>query len=139
MNGRMFLRSGLERPASEQNRSGSEKCTPPTAANRALGGDERNPRAVGGRVDRRVKCKANCHILSKFRQNFARFRLYRHRFLQEHLRFAAFFKIYQIITLKFSKLILAKFCKFYDIMICKIFAEFSQKLLIFQTDSLRNF
>ena len=33
-------------------------------------------------------------------QNVARFRLYRHRFLQENMRFAAFFKIYQIITLK---------------------------------------
>ena len=36
-------------------------------------------------------------ILAKFRQNVARFRLYRHRFLQENMRFAAFFKIYQII------------------------------------------
>ena len=35
--------------------------------------------------------------LAKFRQNVARFRLYRHRFLQENTRFAAFFKIYQII------------------------------------------
>jgi hypothetical protein len=34
---------------------------------------------------------------AKFRQNVARFRLYRHRFLQENTRFAAFFKIYQII------------------------------------------
>ena len=32
----------------------------------------------------------------QFRQNVARFRLYRHRFLQENTRFAAFFKIYQI-------------------------------------------
>ena len=30
---------------------------------------------------------------AKFRQNVARFRLYRHRFLQENMRFAAFFKI----------------------------------------------
>jgi hypothetical protein len=30
-------------------------------------------------------------------QNVARFRLYRLRFLQENMRFAAFFKIYQII------------------------------------------
>ena len=29
----------------------------------------------------------------KFRQNVARFRLYRHRFLKENMRFAAFFKI----------------------------------------------
>ena len=34
---------------------------------------------------------------AKIRQNVARFRLYRHRFLQENTRFAAFFKIYQII------------------------------------------
>ena len=41
--------------------------------------------------------------LAKFRQNVARFRLYRLRFLQENMRFAAFFKIYQIINLKFLK------------------------------------
>ena len=35
--------------------------------------------------------------LAKFRQNIARFRLYRLRFLQENTRFAAFFKIYQIL------------------------------------------
>ena len=35
--------------------------------------------------------------LAKFRQNVARFRLYRLRFLQLNMRFAAFFKIYQII------------------------------------------
>ena len=68
-----------------------------------------------------------CQFLAKFRQNVARFRLYRHRFLQENMRFAAFFKIYQIIKLKFLKF--GKFCKFCDI--CKFFAEFSQKLLIF--------
>ena len=34
---------------------------------------------------------------AKFRQNVARFRLYRHRFLQENTRFAAFFKVYQIL------------------------------------------
>ena len=39
--------------------------------------------------------------LAKFRQNVARFRLYRLRFLQENMRFAAFFKIYQILKLKF--------------------------------------
>ena len=33
----------------------------------------------------------------QFLQNFARFRLYRHRSLQLNARFAAFFKIYQII------------------------------------------
>ena len=34
---------------------------------------------------------------ANFRQNVARFRLYRLRFLQVNMRFAAFFKIYQII------------------------------------------
>ena len=42
-------------------------------------------------------------FFAKFRQNVARFRLYRHRFLQENTRFAAFFKIYQIIKLNFLK------------------------------------
>ena len=42
--------------------------------------------------------------LAKFRQNVARFRLYRLRFLQENMRFAAFFKIYQIFKLKFLTL-----------------------------------
>ena len=37
------------------------------------------------------------------RQNVARFRLYRLRFLQENMRFAAFFKIYEILKLKFLK------------------------------------
>ena len=41
--------------------------------------------------------------LAKFQQNVARFRLYRLRFLQENMRFAAFFKIYQILKLKFLK------------------------------------
>ena len=41
--------------------------------------------------------------LAKFRQNVARFRLYRLRFLQENMRFAAFFKIYQILKLEFLK------------------------------------
>ena len=41
--------------------------------------------------------------LAKFRQNVARFLLYRLRFLQENMRFAAFFKIYQILKLKFLK------------------------------------
>ena len=41
--------------------------------------------------------------LAKFRRNVARFRLYRLRFLQENMRFAAFFKIYTILKLKFLK------------------------------------
>ena len=36
---------------------------------------------------------------AKFQQNVARFRLYRHRFLQENTRFAAFFKLYKICIL----------------------------------------
>ena len=36
------------------------------------------------------------HRATNFRQNFARFRLYRHRSLQVNMRFAACFKIYQI-------------------------------------------
>ena len=46
--------------------------------------------------------------LAKFRQNVAGFRLYRLRFLQENMRFAAFFKIYQILKLnskKFDKIL----------------------------------
>ena len=42
-------------------------------------------------------------FLAQFRQNVARFRLYRRRFLQENTRFASFFKIYQIIQLKILK------------------------------------
>ena len=41
--------------------------------------------------------------LAKFRQNVARFRLYRLRFLQVNMRSTAFFKIYQILKLKFLK------------------------------------
>ena len=41
--------------------------------------------------------------LAKFRQSVARFRLYRLRFLQENMRFAAFLKIYKISKLKFLK------------------------------------
>ena len=45
----------------------------------------------------------SCQFSAKFRQNFARFRLYRRRSLQANTRFAAFFKIYQIIQFKFLK------------------------------------
>ena len=41
--------------------------------------------------------------LAKFRQNVDRFRLYRLRFLQVNMRLTAFFKIYQILKLKFLK------------------------------------
>ena len=40
----------------------------------------------------------SCQFLANFRQNFARSRLYRRRSLQANTRFAAFFKIYQIIS-----------------------------------------
>ena len=46
---------------------------------------------------------------AKFRQNVARFRLYRRRSLQVSTRFTAFFKIYHIIQLKILKFI--NFCK----------------------------
>ena len=42
-------------------------------------------------------------VFGKIRQNVARFRLYRHRFLQENMRLTAFFKIYQIFKLNFLK------------------------------------
>ena len=53
------------------------------------------PRRSGGDVRERR--------LAKFRQNVTCFRLYRLRFLQLNMRFAAFFKIYQIIKLKCLK------------------------------------
>ena len=77
----------------------------------------------------------SCQLLANFRQNVARFRLYRHRFLQENMRFAAFFKIYQILKLKFLK-----FDKILQILRhLQFFAEISRKLLFFQTDFLRKF
>ena len=48
-------------------------------------------------------------------QNVARFRLYRLRFLQENTRFAAFFKIYQILKLKNLKF--GKFCNFSNLIL----------------------
>ena len=75
----------------------------------------------------------SCQFFANFWQNVARFRLYRHQFLQENTRFAAFFKIYQIIKLKFLK-----FGKILQISRhLQNFAEFSRKLLIFQSDFLR--
>ena len=58
---------------------GAEPTKGPAGTRRGHGGDVRARR------------------LAKYRQNVARFRLYRLRFLQENMRFAAFFKIYQII------------------------------------------
>ena len=51
--------------------------------------------SVGGDVRERPS--------AKFRQNVARFRLYRLRFLQQNMRLTAFFNIYQILKLKFLK------------------------------------
>ena len=49
----------------------------------------------------RVVLARSCQFLAKFRQKIARFRLHRRRSLQANMRFAAFFKIYQIIQLIF--------------------------------------
>ena len=63
-------------------------------------------RAAGGLGPRRLDAFAG-HVrerrLAKFRQNVARFRLYRLRFLQVNMRSTAFFKIYQILKLNFLK------------------------------------
>ena len=89
------------------------------------------PRTAKRRLGRDVRERR----LAKFRQNVARFRLYRLRFLQENMRFAAFFKIYQILKLKFLK-----FDNVLQILRhLQFFAEISRKLLIFQTDFLRKF
>ena len=53
----------------------------------------------------------SCPLLTKFQQIVARFRLYRHRFFQLNMRFAAFFEIYQIF-----KLIFLKFGKIWQIL-----------------------
>ena len=71
-------------------------------------------------------------VVANFGQNFARFRLYRRRSFQVNTRFAAFFKTYQITKLKFLKLF-GKFCN-----VCKMFAEFSQKLLTFSNRCFAN-
>ena len=72
---------------------------------------------------------------TKFRQNVARFRLYRHRFLQGNTRFSAFFIIYQIIKLNFLK-----FGKILQILRhLQNFAEVSHKLQIFQAGFLLKF
>ena len=82
----------------------------------------------------------NASFENAFFENFANFwrarsRLYQNEILQENMRFAAFFKIYQILKLKFLK-----FDKILQILRhLHNFAEFSQKLLIFQTDFLRKF
>ena len=55
------------------------------------------------RALRRARRRVRERRLAKFWQNVARFRLYRLQFVQENMRFAAFFKIYQIIKLNFLK------------------------------------
>ena len=74
------------------------------AARGAEGGLQRRGRAVA--VPGAGQFLANFRqnfARCKFRQSVARFRLYRHRFLQQNMRFAAFFKIFQIFKLKFLK------------------------------------
>ena len=61
----------------------------------------RSPRS-SRRATRRT-CRVVAKLLANFRQHVARFRQYRHRFLQVNMRSAAFFKIYQIINLNFFK------------------------------------
>ena len=72
---------------------------------------------------------------AKFRQNVARFRLYRHRFLQVNTRFSGFFKIYQIIQLK-----ILKFGNILQILQhLQIFCWIFTKIADFQTDFLLKF
>ena len=80
---------------------------PKFAKNRQLGGLGRRLPAImtSALASSKVRWSAvrPSAFLANFRQNVARFRLYRHQFLQENTRFAAFFKIYKIIKLKFLK------------------------------------
>ena len=98
--------------------------TPTVDEGRGPGGEaEAHPAAGPGRRNREP---------TNFRQNFARFRLYRRRSLQVNRRFAAFFKNlpdYLAEFLKFGKILrILQQCRL------QMFAEFqfSQKLLIFQ-------
>ena len=61
----------------------------------AAGGRRRRRR--GGRRKINFENVQNVAKFQKLQLNVARFRLYRHRFLRVNTRFAAFFKIYQII------------------------------------------
>ena len=63
----------------------------------------RFPRPRERRTCRRRDGRRHDGRSANFRQNVARFRLYRHRSLQVNTRFSAFFKIYQIIKLNFLK------------------------------------
>ena len=64
---------------------------------RAEGGGSEHRTERGAR-DRRRPAALRCRrVVANFWQNFARFRLYRRRSLQANMRFAAFFKINQIV------------------------------------------
>ena len=92
----------------------------------------REPERDGHRLQRaRRVASGRERRLAKFRQNVARFRLYRLRFLQVNMRSTASFKIYQILKLNFLK-----FDKILQQCHMQFFAEFSQNLLIFQTEFL---
>ena len=63
---------------------------------RPAGPTKKEQSQVGSRPSGVGKGRRHDGRSARFRQNVARFRLYRRRFLQENTRFAAFFKIYQI-------------------------------------------
>ena len=62
-----------------------------------VGGEEQQAAASAAELTAAPHGPDHIRAMAKFRQNVARFRLYRLRFLQENMRFAAFFKIYQIL------------------------------------------
>ena len=62
----------------------------------ALAPARQSRRAPSPQLRRRARRGSRASV-DKIWANVARFRLYRHRFLQVSTRFAAFFKIYQII------------------------------------------
>ena len=85
------------RSANAEASGGHRPPSPRAPPRRARGAPAGRPTA-GSRAFRAVRLpQGSCQFFSKFRQNVALFRLYRHQFLQENTRFAAFFKIYQII------------------------------------------
>ena len=92
------MRRGEKPSPRDAEREAFEGETAPRGRRRGearLGGRDRALGAVG--------LSGSCQFLAKIRQDVARFRLYRHRFLQLNMRFAAFFKVYQILKLKFLK------------------------------------
>ena len=72
------------------------RCTC-SGRSRRTAGPTRRPSAPGMASLRPRTGRRHDGRSAKSRQNVARFRLYRHRSLQANTRFAAFFKIYQII------------------------------------------